>query len=39
MHRAATYEELGLLEHSYRDQEHILEADPGFIERYEGKIR
>ena len=34
MHRAATYEAIGLLEHSKRDLNHILEADPSFIQRY-----
>jgi len=34
MHRAAVYEALGLLEHSKRDLNHIIEADPNFIQRY-----
>jgi len=34
MHRAAVYEALGLLEHSKRDLNSILEADPNFIQRY-----
>ena len=34
MHRAAVYEALGLLEHSQMDFQHILEADPNFIQKY-----
>ena len=31
MHRGAVYEALGLMEHSKRDLQRILESDPNFI--------
>ena len=34
MHRAQVYTAVGLHEHSARDLQHIVQADPHFVRRY-----